>query len=119
MKQTPVAFLLAPLIPAVVFAHDAGPVSSVALSYFWSFVIGLPVFLILRRIKREYHLCYAVVGFSLGFLAFFAQGDMGSKDTLLAGFLFGLIGFAVSISFSLIRGRERKLADPVGTDSIY
>ncbi|HXC02229.1 MAG TPA: hypothetical protein VNU49_06220 [Opitutaceae bacterium] len=114
MKRTLIALIVAPLIPAVLFAHDAGPILSLLLSYFWSFVFGLPVFFILRRIRKEYHICYALAGFSLGFLALLLQGAIHISE-IYGAYLFGLLGLAVALCFSLIRGKERRIAEPHAT----
>lgn len=108
MKRTPLAFLAAPLIPALLTWTAAGPMLAILLSYFWSLLFGVPVFLVLRKLKRERHLCYATAGFAYGLLFIVLQGSL-EQSSIAAGLFVSTLGLAVALAFSLIRGRERQL----------
>ena len=112
MKRTTIAFAVAPLVAAILVMPVAGPMLSLVLSYGVSYLFGVPVFLILRYFRKEWHLCYGGAGFALGALYTLCTGAMSGTigDVLALGTMFGVLGLFVSLSFSLIRGGERRLA---------
>jgi hypothetical protein len=112
MKRTAIAFAVAPLIAAILIMASAGPMLSLVLAYGVSYVFGFPVFLVLRHFRQEWHLCYAGAGFALGVLYTIFTGAMSGTigDLMTVGTMFGMLGLVVGLSFSLIRGGERRLA---------
>ncbi|MBS0632962.1 MAG: hypothetical protein JSS11_13685 [Verrucomicrobia bacterium] len=62
MARTGIAFLVAPLVSAAAIVHDAGPLIAGVYAYVISYFFGIPLFLILRRKKKESYLCYAAGG---------------------------------------------------------
>jgi hypothetical protein len=115
MKRTAIAFLVAPLIPAALFAQSAGFGFSLVWSYACSYVFGIPVFLILRKKKKEGHGHYAVAGSLCGAAYILAINFADPVPVLGVAFLFALVGGATSLCFSLICGHERRRADPGAT----
>jgi cell shape-determining protein MreD len=99
--------VVAPLIPSIVFFYFAGVMSSFVYSYGVSYVLGIPTFLILRRLKKEEHLYYASAGFILGALYILVSTGPDPQFISVA-FSFGLLGFLVALCFSVIRGSERR-----------
>ena len=118
MKRTAIAFAVAPLIAAILVMPSAGPILAVVLSYGISYIFGVPVFLVLRHFRQEWHMCYAGAGLVLGVLYTLCTGAKSGTigDVLTVGALFGLVGLLVGLSFSLIRGGERRLAQPIGRE---
>ena len=113
MRRTLLAFLVAPAAAALIFASAAGIAVAFLYSYFFSYVLGVPVFLVLRKKKKETHIYYATAGFLLGALyvlvpAVFDWWMLG-REALVAALMFGCVGAAVAISFSLLRGNERRV----------
>jgi hypothetical protein len=111
MKRTVIAFLVAPLVPTLAFAHDAGFTGSFIWSYLCSYIFGIPVFLVLRKRKKESHLIYAMFGLALGALYIVAinLSDLHAETLALAA-IFGVVGAVTALCFSLIRGHETKRA---------
>ena len=110
MKRTVIAFLVTPLIPAAVFAQSAGLGFSLIWSYLCSYAFGIPVFLILRKKKKESHVHYAVLGFLCGAIYILAINYADPIPVLGAALGFALIGGITSLCFSLVRGHERRRA---------
>jgi len=111
MKRTVAAFLLAPAVAALLFASSAGLSFALIYSYLLSFVLGLPVFLILRKKKKESHVCYLTAGFVMGAAYILVPASFyWSADALIPSLMFGCVGSIVALSFSLIRGNERRRA---------
>lgn len=114
MKRTLSALLIAPLIPAALFAPGAGLLVAVAYAYLFCALLGLPVFFILKRAQRETHATYALAGLILGGICVLIPALFSFQtldlNALLAAFLFGVLGGAVGLTFSAIRGPERKTA---------
>jgi hypothetical protein len=111
MKRTVAAFIFAPAAAALLFASSAGILVAFVYSYLLSYALGLPVFLVLRRKRKESHVCYLAAGFAMGALyvlvpALFAW----SVDALIPALMFGCVGAIVALSFSLLRGNERRRA---------
>ena len=113
MRRTLVAFLVAPAAAAFVFGPLAGAASAIVFSYLFSYVLGVPVFLLLRKLKKESHVCYVAAGFTLGMLYILAPNVFDwrkfGRDIFFTALAFGGVGAAVAISFSLLRGNERKV----------
>ena len=127
--RTILAFLLAPAVTPLIYSIFAasfrppgeGPtwigsfVQHLFLaavdSYLISYTVGLIVFLILRKLKRESVKIYACSGAIAGFLSIMITffGQPITKNHLLGGGLFALFGLLVSTSFALIRGTDRKI----------
>ena len=118
MKRTAIAFAVAPLIAAVPVMGSAGPMLSLVFSYGVSYVVGVPVFLVLRHFRQEWHLYYAGAGVALGVLYTLCTGAISGTigDVLTVGTMFGVLGLLVGLTFSLIRGGERRLAQPIGRE---
>ena len=114
MKRTLVAFLIAPAAAALIFAVYAGVTTAFLFSYLFSYILGVPVFLVLRTIKKENHVCYVAAGFVMGFLYVFipclVEWRGLGREMLIAGVMFGCVGFAVAFIFSLLRGHERRIS---------
>jgi hypothetical protein len=114
MKRTIAAFIIAPLIPAVLFAAGAGILASIAYSYLFSYVLGIPAFLVLQKKRKESHLMYGMVGLVIGLLYVIIPAAISlhifDPNALLSALLFGALGASVALSFSAIRGNERKTA---------
>lgn len=112
MKRTIAAFLLAPLISASVFIPSAGAAVGVGYSYVVSYILGIPVFLVLRKKKKESHFLYGSLGFVVGSLYVIipAIPDIRTFDSngVIAALMFATIGSSVALCFSVIRGPERK-----------
>ena len=121
MKRTITAFLIAPLIPAFVFMPGAGDAVSVGYSYAFSYILGVPVFLVLRKKKKESHLLYGSLGFIVGALYVLVPAipdvRMFDSNGAIAALMFATIGVAVALCFSIIRGPERKRPIQRGTDN--
>ncbi len=109
MRRTVIAFIAAPLVPALLFVYSAGPFLALTLSYFWAYLLGLPAFFLLRRFARERHDLYALIGFSIGFLFIFVQAPLTGSQ-FLGALAIGATGAITALAFSLIRGPERKYA---------
>lgn len=111
MKRTAAAFLFAPAVAALLFASSAGLTVALVLSYGLSYALGLPVFLVLRRKKKENHVCYLAAGFFMGavYVLIPALFDW-SVEALIPALMFGCVGAMVALTFSLLRGNERQRA---------
>lgn len=112
MIRTAIAFAVAPLIAAILVMPSGGPILSLMLSYGVSYIFGVPVFLALRHLQQERHLYYAGAGFALGIVYALCTGAVSGTvgDLLTVGTIFGLLGLLVGLSFSLIRGGERRMS---------
>jgi hypothetical protein len=123
--RTLIAFLVAPAMAPAIYSIIAattrppgeGPtwqgsfgqwfVLVGVVSYGISYLIGIPVFFCLRRIRRETMLAYSVIGGIVGFLYLpIINGFIGLTPELVAiSFFFALLGSTVGASFKLIAGR--------------
>ena len=114
MKRTIIAFAVAPLIPAAVLGASGGFFDLLPYTYVFSYILGLPVFLILKTRKKERHMIYGLSGLLMGSLYVLAPAlvsfNLGDPNALLSAFIFGVIGAVVALTFSLIRGDERNTA---------
>jgi hypothetical protein len=110
MKRTVIAFLVAPLVPAAVFVHDAGPTFALVWSYVCTYVFGIPVFLILRKKRKESHIRYTTLGSVCGAAYIFAINYAEPVGVLDLALIFALVGAATAFCFSILRGHERKRA---------
>ena len=121
MKRTIAAFMIAPLIPAVVFMPSAGAVVAIGYSYAFSYILGMPVFFLFRKKKRESHLLYGSLGFVIGALYVLvpAISDIRMFDSsgVIASLMFATIGAAVALCFSVVRGPERRRPIQRATDN--
>ena len=108
MKRTVAAFLIAPAVPAVAFMSSAGLGLGLVISYSLSYVLGIPVFFVLRKIKKETHACYLMAGFFMGAAYILVPALFyWSVDALLPALIFGVTGSITALIFSLIRGDKR------------
>ena len=125
--RTVVAFLVAPAMAPTIYSIIAatrrpsgeGPtwqgsfgqwfVLVGVISYGISYVIGIPVFICLRRIRRETMLAYSMIGGIVGFLYLpIINGFIGlTPELVVISFFFALLGASVGASFKLIAGRTR------------
>lgn len=106
MKRTLLAFALVPLVLAAVLYRDAGAFLAVAYAYALTYLFGIPLFLFLKRRRKETHASYALAGgVSAGVLALVLFQGVISLIALMAA-----VGALEGLCFSLIRGQERKTA---------
>lgn len=114
MKRTIAAFIAAPSIPSVYFIPHAGAELAFGLTYFLSYLLGVPAFLFLRRIKQETHLNYALAGFVMGASYILLQALFEwFTGALLLVLMFGCVGSLTALVFSLLRGNERVRSNKV------
>ncbi len=109
MKRTIAAFLVAPLIPAVAYMRSiSGPALAFLYSYLWCYLLGIPTFFLLRKMKKESHVAYTSLAFIFGSILvlhpdLFEGGTLDSQD-LIISLVFAAIAGAAGFCFSAIRG---------------
>ena len=113
MNRTLLAFIIAPLVPAIALMRDAGPAIALVYAYVLTLVFGVPVFLVLKRKKKESHvrylLCGAVSAAAVMVGIFLIDGATEPK-LLLLSLLLAVVGAVEGLCFSAIRGNEKKAA---------
>ena len=110
MIRTSLAFLVSPLVLAVLIVPVAGPLIAGFYAYFLSFLFGVPLFFLLRRRKRESYLCYAIGGAAsatlVGVVIISESGSPLGDMLLVAMFSAGLVGALEGLCFRAIRGPQ-------------
>jgi len=113
MNRTLLAFIIAPLIPTAALLHDAGPAIALVYSYVLTYLFGVPVYLTLKKKKKESHIRYLICGAVCAALIFvgmfFADGARDPKLLLVASML-AVVGGLEGLCFNVIRGDEKKTA---------
>jgi hypothetical protein len=127
MRKTLIAFLVAPLLPALApawFLHANYP-NRAAISgfilicgvfYLLQAVIGIPAY-ILTRSKRRYIWFHLLVGFfgmaavSVAINVVFSKTEIWFADTLFQAAYVGALGAGIGLVFWLV-ARPDKIADP-------
>jgi drug/metabolite transporter (DMT)-like permease len=112
MKRTIAAILIAPLIPALFYMVYEPSLFYLFYSYFLSWILGIPTILILKKLKKERHWIYGLIGFLGGMLyivapSIFARYSLYT-DGLVAAILFGTYGFITALCFSFIQGKKNQ-----------
>jgi hypothetical protein len=127
MRKTLIAFLVAPILPALPpawFLHTnypdrmaiSGFILVCALFYLLQAVVGIPAY-ILARSKRRYIWFYLLLGFfgmaivSIAVTCIFSTTKIDMVDTLFQATYFGVLGAGIGLVFWLI-ARPDKIADP-------
>lgn len=113
MRRTFLAFVIAPLVPAIVLIRDAGPAIALVYAYVLTFLFGVPVFLTLKRKKKESHICYLTCGAasaaSVMIVIFLINGARDPR-LLPLSLVLALVGAVEGLCFSAIRGNEKNTA---------
>jgi hypothetical protein len=113
MNRTVLAFGLAPLVSAVAIIREAGPLIALVYAYVLTYLLGVPVFLILKKKKKETHTRYALFGAlaaALVGVAIFVFGGTSEPKLLLLPLMLAAVGAIEGLCFSWIRGDEKKTA---------
>lgn len=109
--KTAYAFVLAPIVPALALGAGVGSLSLLPYAYAFSLLLGLPAFFILRAKRKETNRNYILAGLVCGF-GYVAipsvVAQMADRNALIAASLFAGIGAATALTFSLIRGNEKR-----------
>jgi hypothetical protein len=110
--KTSLAFLIAPVVPALAVGLGVGALSILPYSYAFSLLLGLPVFFILRSKRKETNRNYIIAGILCGFGYVAVPAivtQMIDLNALFAASIFAGIGATTAITFSIIRGNEKRI----------
>jgi O-antigen/teichoic acid export membrane protein len=118
--RTLLAYLIAPLVAAVVATFWFGPswdllLVSCIVSYPISWVVGTCAVLILKKQKKEEKKCYTIAGAVSGALIPFAFpiGHWPGIEILIVSVMYAFFGAIVAFTFAFIRGPQRVHPDGV------
>jgi peptidoglycan/LPS O-acetylase OafA/YrhL len=117
MKRTILAAIVAPILPAlIVMMLDQASSFYLIYSYILTGFVGLPTVYILKKMKKERHWIYGLIGLlgGMGFIVAFSIADLSNffPEGFLASLLFGGFGLITALTFSFIQGKKNQKFQP-------